>query len=141
MIENNWQEHPVVIKIRELKKDYVQRFGFAGTATFGVPHVWSMWHCSACGNLTTHTESFYHKDNNNNSGISLCPNCSDLWRAIGRFDADWFPELLKTYTQEEIFDWLKRNPKPEHFQGSEYMWMYEEAPEKVREVLVRKKKI
>lgn len=124
----DWKKNKVVKRIIELQKTYVFRHMFAGTASFGEPHVWSMWECSCCGNLTARTESLYHKDPENTAGISICPTCSELWRAVGRYYSDWKAELLKYRTEEEIETWLNRNPKPDHFMGSDHMWMYEEAP-------------
>ncbi len=126
----DWKENKVVKRIIELKETYMFRHMFAGCSSFGEPHVWGMWECGCCGNLTAHTESLYHKDPENTSGISICPVCSELWRAVGRYYYDWKPELLKNYTEKEIEEWLKRNPKPDHYMGSDHMWMHEEAPEK-----------
>ena len=127
-MKKNWKENRVVKKILELKKTYVFRHMYAGTSSFGETNVWNMWECSCCGNLTKTTESLYHKDSDNYSGISICPVCSELWRAVSRYYADWKPELLKWNTEDEITVWLMRNPKPDHYEGSKYQWMYQEAP-------------
>lgn len=128
MHNNNWQENEVVKRVIELQRTYVRRHAYAGISSFGVTNVWNLWKCDCCGTLTSHTESLYHKDDNNNTGISLCSVCSDLWNAVDRYYEDWCSILLRSYTNIEIQNWLEKNPKPDHYQGSDYMWMYEEAP-------------
>ena len=142
-MNNNWQENEVVKKVIELQKTYVRKHMYAVTSCFGVTNVWNLWKCDCCGNLTSHTESLYHKDDSKNNtcyGIDLCSVCSNLWDAVARYNADWKPVLLRSYTEIQIQEWLERNPKPDHYQGSDYQWMNEEAPMYDEFYYARKKK-
>jgi hypothetical protein len=130
MKNNNWKTNRVVLKILELQKEYEFHFAFAGTATWGKTNVWNMWTCDCCGNLTIRTENLYHKDHENISAISICPVCSELWRAVGAMNTDWHEEILKSYhvTEDYIERWLKANPKPDDFEGDKYMYAYQGIP-------------
>jgi len=77
----NWKENKVVKRIYELRKEYVFKHLYAGSAFFGISKVEDLWECDCCGTLTASSESLYHKTNER-IGISICSTCSSLWRVV-----------------------------------------------------------
>ena len=120
----NWKKNSVVKKIFALQKDYVFRFSYAGV--FLGTNVWNMSECNCCGNLASNLESLYHRDVNSNSTIHICITCSELWKAVDRYKYDWKPYLLNNHTEEELIEFLKNNPKPNNYEGSDYQWTSEQ---------------
>lgn len=62
----------IIKKIHELRKKYEFRHMFSGS--FGFVRL-----CDCCGKPTTSIENLYHKTEQG-KGISICPDCSNLWR-------------------------------------------------------------
>lgn len=81
-MKNNWKENKIVKRIIELQKTYVFRHMYAGC--YVGEDIEHMSKCSCCGTLSSSLESLYHKDPESNDGISICPTCSALWRAVGK---------------------------------------------------------
>jgi hypothetical protein len=82
MRKNNWEENKVVKRIYELRKEYEFRHMFAGCSMgFATPKIEDLWECDCCGTLMSSSESLYHKTEQG-KGISICRNCSELWRVV-----------------------------------------------------------
>jgi hypothetical protein len=101
--KKDWKKNRVVKRILELQLNYGFRHMYAGCAigftgsSEPEEQLKEMWECDCCGTLTTNTESLYHRDPENMSGISICSSCSSLWRIVGGY-------VMK---QEEMFNQKK----------------------------------
>jgi hypothetical protein len=80
MAKNNWQENKVVKRIYDLRKEYEFHHLFAG-CSMGLtePKIEDLMQCDCCETLTSSIENLYHKTEQG-KGISICQNCSTLWR-------------------------------------------------------------
>jgi hypothetical protein len=75
MKNDNFKENKVIKRIYDLRKDYEFRHLFSGT------YLGHNVKCDCCEDLTGSVENLYYKKEQNKI-ISICANCSNLWREL-----------------------------------------------------------